>query len=61
MTIYLKKMIEELEDEVTQTRGLVSKIGSDEMKQLKENNQKLEEELKNLQTRFDEKTNEIRK
>lgn len=54
-------MIEELEDEITETRALASKAGGGDLKKLEEDNKSLKEELSALQKRLADASNEIGK
>lgn len=52
-------MIEELEAEIAETRVIASKTGGAEMKELEESNNKMKEELSDLQKRLDEATSDL--
>ena len=54
-------MIEELENEVSETRVIVSKLHSNELKNIEESNNKLKEEKNQLQSRLEEISNELSK
>jgi hypothetical protein len=58
---HFKKMIDELENEVLETRVIVSKCISNEQNNMRETNNKLKEEINHLQARLDANDNEMSK
>lgn len=54
-------MIDELENEILETRAIVSKFISNEQKHTEESNNKLKEEISTLQSRLEEHDNELSK
>jgi hypothetical protein len=54
-------MIEELEDEIAETRVLASKAGGGDLKKLQEDNKNMKDEVSTLQKRLTETSNEIGK
>lgn len=52
-------MIEELEQEVLETRFIASRVGGGDLKKLEDERNNLKNELESLQKRFDDISNEL--
>lgn len=58
--LQLKKMIEELEEEVSDYRAIVVRTGADKLKALESDKQKIENELKETEKRYESAQKEIK-
>lgn len=58
--IQLKKMIEELEDEISEYRAIVVRTGGDKLKTIETEKQKVENELKETEKRYESAQKEIK-
>lgn len=58
--LQLKKMIEELEDEISEYRAIIVRTGGDKLKTLEVEKQKIESELKETEKRYESAQKEIK-
>lgn len=58
--LQLKKMLEELEDEISEYRAIIAKTGGDKLKTLESEKQKVDNELKEVEKRYESAQKEIK-